>query len=228
MAMNDVIKRYVSYEQILRYLHYNVNIKIGADLQEIIQEAIAETFSLVQFKSYFQCEPIIQTPMETWLMNCELGFKSQDLTSFLRGSSEMVLSGVTLGHTISKRIENRMLVKPSYGIILDACASVLADAYCDYIQDSWIENGTFSKYFLSQRYSPGYGDLSITENKVITKILNLEKNIGLYTTEHGQLIPEKSVIFVLGLSHTPFKAHLRTCGGACESCLLTHCTYRRG
>lgn len=226
--MKDEIMQYVSYDQILRYLHYNEAIKVEASMHQLIHEALNEALALVTFKSHFQHEAVEVKGSSVALSNRATVFESNDLATFIKDAQRLVMAGVTLGHAITKRIENRMLIKPSYGIILDACASVIADAYCDYIQDQMIETQAFGDYYISQRYSPGYGDLKLSVNKQIAEILGLDKKLGIFTTEHGQLIPEKSVIFVLGLSVTPFKMQLKTCGGSCETCLLKHCTYRRG
>lgn len=220
--------QYVSYNQILRYLHYNETIEVEAPMHQLIHEALNEAFALATFKSYFQHESVEVKGSSVALSNRTTVFESNDLATFIKEAQRLVMAGVTLGHGITKRIENRMLVKPSYGITLDACASVIADAYCDYLQDQMIGTHAFGDYCISQRYSPGYGDLKITENKKIAEVLMLDKKIGVFATDHGQLVPEKSVIFVMGLSDTPFMTHLKTCGDSCETCLLKHCTYRRG
>lgn len=48
------------------------------------------------------------------------------------------------------------------------------------------------------RYSPGYGDLPLTNQKIIFDILNLER-LGLRITERFMLVPEKSVIAIAGV-----------------------------
>lgn len=226
--MKDEIMQYVSYDQILRYLHYNETIEVEASMHQLIQEALNEALALATFKSHFQHEAVEIKGTRVTLSNRTTVFESKDLATFVKDAQRLVMAGVTLGHAITKRIENRMLIKPSYGIVLDACASVIADAYCDYLQDQMIETQAFGDCYISQRYSPGYGDLKLSENKKIAEILALDKKLGIFTTDYGQLLPEKSVIFILGLSESPFKTQLKTCGGSCETCLLKHCTYRRG
>ena len=181
--MKDEIMRYVSYDQILRYLHHNETIEIDASMKVMIQEALDEALSLSTFKHFFQYEPITIKSSSITLTKGSMLFKSKELSDFIHEAKALVLAGVTLGHGIGKRIENRMLIKPSYGIILDACASVLTDAFCDYLQDQWIQTHAFEEKFISQRYSPGYGDFEITENKKIAERLNIDKKIGVFTTE---------------------------------------------
>ena len=50
--MKDEIMRYVSYDQILRYLHHNETIEIDASMKVMIQEALDEALSLSTFKHF--------------------------------------------------------------------------------------------------------------------------------------------------------------------------------
>jgi len=51
-----------------------------------------------------------------------------------------------------------------------------------------------------RRYSPGYGDLALSNQKIIYDALGLEK-LGLTLTERFLLIPEKSVLAIAGIEH---------------------------
>ncbi|HBF33507.1 TPA: methionine synthase, partial [Candidatus Sumerlaeota bacterium] len=49
-----------------------------------------------------------------------------------------------------------------------------------------------------RRYSPGYGDLALSNQKIIYDALGLQK-FGLELTERFLLIPEKSVLAIAGV-----------------------------
>ena len=152
---------------------------------------------------------------------------SNDLFHFLEGAHEGVLGALTLGSEISKRIEKKMLIKPSEGIVLNACASVIADAYADYLQNELLSELDTESLYISQRFSPGYGDLALTAQESISNLLEMRKRIGVYLTEQYQMLPEKSITFIIGLSHRPFQSEIRTCGTNCQDCKLIKCAYRR-
>ena len=50
------------------------------------------------------------------------------------------------------------------------------------------------------RFSPGYGDLSITIQKDFLQALNADKTVGLSLSEGNLMIPEKSVTAFIGVS----------------------------
>ena len=55
---------------------------------------------------------------------------------------------------------------------------------------------------LTQRFSPGYGDLSMNTIEDIIAILNAQKRIGLSVTRSLMMTPIKSVTAILGINKT--------------------------
>ena len=53
---------------------------------------------------------------------------------------------------------------------------------------------------LTNRYSPGYGDLPIHINEDIINLLNTSKKICLIITKDKIMIPRKSVIAIICIS----------------------------
>ena len=54
------------------------------------------------------------------------------------------------------------------------------------------------KKLTEQRFSPGYGDLPLANQRLIYDLLKLER-LGLKLTEKCMLIPEKSVLAIAGV-----------------------------
>lgn len=54
------------------------------------------------------------------------------------------------------------------------------------------------KKLTKHRYSPGYGDLPLLNQRLIYSLLNLER-LELKLTDQCMLIPEKSVLAVAGI-----------------------------
>ena len=68
----------------------------------------------------------------------------------------------------------------------------LCDSFCDDIKKEY-------NCIMKPRFSPGYGDLSLKIQKDIFKVLNPEKNIGLYLNDSLSMSPSKSVTAFAGL-----------------------------
>ena len=54
---------------------------------------------------------------------------------------------------------------------------------------------------LRSRYSPGYFDLDITENKNLFELMDITKRIGLTITGTCQMVPSKSVTAFIGIEN---------------------------
>ena len=76
----------------------------------------------------------------------------------------------TLGLEIEREIRKLTYTELTKGIIVDACATTAIEEVCDIVQEN-IEKSLFDKgKYITMRYSPGYGDLSIDKNKDIINI----------------------------------------------------------
>ena len=130
----------------------------------------------------------------------ELVFEGTGLAKLLSNSTEVVLMASTVGSDITDRIHSEVESgDASFGVILDAVASETADAALDWMVD-FINKliRREGKNLTRMRYSPGYGDLPLLNQKKIYDTLGLDKlKIGI--TERYMLVPEKSVIAIAGI-----------------------------
>lgn len=127
-------------------------------------------------------------------------FKSKSLVKALEGCQEILLMGATAGGKIAQAItegsKNEDMVA---SVIFDATASEMVDSAL-----SWIINYfnrkllRENKYFAPMRFSAGYGDFILENQKQIYKLLNMEK-IGTTLTKEYILLPEKSVTAIIGI-----------------------------
>lgn len=125
--------------------------------------------------------------------------RSKNLEKLTSRSNECILLAATLGHETDRQItiaQNRNMLE---GIALDACASVMIDDYIDRFIKSEIVPRLHEGERMTSRFSPGYGDLSMTVTEDIIAILNAEKRIGLSVTRSLMMSPIKSVTAVTGL-----------------------------
>ncbi len=130
-------------------------------------------------------------------------FRSADLALFLEKSDEILLIAATAGKSITDRISKE--IRNGDGALaasLDAAASQIADDALDWIMEYVNirlkkEDGILTR----RRYSPGYGDLDLSNQKLVYEIMGLEK-LGIEITDAYILIPEKSVIAITGIERT--------------------------
>ena len=144
-----------------------------------------------------------------------------DLRKLLEGCTEIVLFAATLGSEAELLIRRAQLRDMAEALILDACAGSAIENVCDnFCADLAAQ---VAPNYLTDRYSPGYGDLPLEHQKVLFSALNVTRRIGVTLTESGLMLPQKSVTAILGVSPT-----LRAHRSACANCPMNGtCAFRK-
>lgn len=133
--------------------------------------------------------------------------------SFLKGSSGVILSVMTLGTEVDRRIKILCRTDMVKSVVFDASAS----AYLEYLSDEYEKTLGDN---LTYRFCPGYGGSDIKDVKYIFELLKPEKTTGVTLTEAGYMLPFKSMAGIIGIG----KKSEKTCNGCV---LLPHCAFRK-
>ncbi len=147
-----------------------------------------------------------------------------DIAAHLRGCGRFVLLGVTLGTGVDAAVRRAGVGDVAAGAAADALASALAEQACAaaeaFLRDSYAAEG----FFLTGRFSPGYGDWPLAAQARIAALLDLPKTLGVTVTDTNLMLPRKSVTAALGLADHPVSGKL----AGCAHCALRgRCVYRR-
>jgi hypothetical protein len=186
---------------ILTRLGYRKTTTVFSDeYKEKLNRIINEGILLCNTKGIFGRYGIVEKIENHIMLENGLVFESSGLAKLLSKSIEVVLMASTVGSEITDKIHSEVESGDvSLGVILDGVASETADAALDWMVE-FINKliRREGKSLTRTRYSPGYGDLPLSNQKKIFDTLGLEKlRIGI--TERYMLIPEKSVIAIAGI-----------------------------
>ena len=144
-------------------------------------------------------------------------FNSRDLAAYLKGCEEALLLGATLGSRVDAAIRRLALGSVAEGAAAQAVAAALIESYCDEVQAKFDTGGLAQR----PRFSPGYGDWDLAEQRLLFPVLNCAKLIGLTLTEGCMMAPSKSVTAVIGLSED-----VQCVWNKCMTCGNINCPYR--
>jgi len=123
-------------------------------------------------------------------------FKSVRLAENLRGCKRVALFGATLGIECDRMINLALADNLSLAIALQAAAAQKIEEVCDALEEDIKKQYGVT---LRKRYSPGYFDLDISEQKKVFSILELTKRIGITLTDTCEMLPTKSVTAFIGI-----------------------------
>ena len=156
------------------------------------------------------------------LENCSLILPGRDIKTLLQGCKKAVLMCATLGGGADALIRKMQITDMAKAVITDALASAFIEQVCDYAEGEIKKSAV--GFSLTDRFSPGYGDLPIGLQKDFLSVLEAQKKIGLCATDNMLLTPKKSVTAIIGLSEEKRTTTHRSCD---ECDLKNSCRYRK-
>ena len=148
--------------------------------------------------------------------------EGRDVAALLQDCDQVILMAATLGTEAESLIRKAQARDMAEAVILDAAGSAAIEAVCDTLCGELAAR--MAPRHLTDRFSPGYGDMPLGQQAALCRVLSLERSIGVSLSPGGLMIPQKSVTALLGVSDRPQPK--RPTG--CESCgNYETCTYRK-
>lgn len=145
-----------------------------------------------------------------------------DVLRMLSGCREAVLLAATLGAGSERMLLRTQAESGAQAVLLDAVLSAAIEAVCDAQEAALRETLAAQGLYLTDRFSPGYGDMPLVQTKEICAVLAADRAIGLTVSQSGIMIPRKSVTAVMGVSQAPVTRRPSGCAacGMRERCAL--------
>lgn len=210
----------INKKEVERYLGYGKN-NPDERTTELIEECIRQIEKIAQPRSIYRIFDL--KLKEDQIEAAGMKMQSRNLAKNLRGSEKIVFFAATLGNEPDILMNRYSRLQISKAAVLQAVGAAAIEDYCNQCQKKIEEQAAAEGFYVRSRYSPGYGDLSLTYQAEFLRVLEATKKIGIVLSEGGVMIPEKSVTAVMGLSREQTRCHIE----GCESCENKNCAYRR-
>ena len=209
----------VSRSEVYRYMGFKDGFP-EPHLQEIYEEVIVQVAEASNPKF---CS------LDTDIVICDnkislngFSVESNALAKHFCDCKKGVIFAATLGAPVDRLIYKYSMLSPAKAVAAQAAATAVIEMYaddiCKIISDEYEKNGEY----ITPRFSPGYGDLSLLCQSDFLKALDAGRKIGVCLTDAGMLAPVKSITAVVGVSKTKYDC----VSGKCSSCPNTGCSYR--
>jgi hypothetical protein len=192
---NEIVNLKISYDDVLVRMGANkYRTKIDSKIETTILETIDLAKKLLQPK--YAVSLATKKINGTEIFLDDFSINSKDIFKLLENSNLVCGLIATIGFSIDTKISfflEQKEIMPAF--ILDSVGSVaieeLVENICNDISEKY---GT-----TTMRFSPGYGDWHIQNQKDFLKWLGAEK-IGITLSPSFQMIPRKSVSALLGIN----------------------------
>lgn len=167
-------------------------------IQGHIREAAASTEAVMHPKACYGRFPIeVKGDGRILLPYGEV--VSHDLTRNLCGCQEIFLFAATIGAEYDRLLRRTRLTSMAKAAILQAAGAAAVESLCNQLNDDLRKDAEAGGYKTHPRYSPGYGDYALENQKGIFAVLQPSRYIGLSLMDTLIMAPEKSVTAVIGL-----------------------------
>ena len=155
------------------------------------------------------------------LTRFDLLLTGQTAAQMLAGCGSAALLVCTLGLRYERFCREAQARDMRRAVGLDALGSALAEAACDRAEEAL--RARHPGRFLTDRFSPGYGDLPLSLQPELLAVCDAQRRLGVTLTDSLLMLPQKSVTAVIGIADTPQRARIR----GCAFCALAKdCAYR--
>lgn len=208
-------------ETLLRRIGKSRNQQISKRLKKKIKKAIGEICDLAQPKAVLKILPAHKNNGSV-ILDGKTPLESKRLAYAMRHCRNVVLFLTTIGSRVDRIIQKHMELRPDYGFLLDAAASIAAESaaqnVCDYLEKSLHDDEK-----LTLRYSPGYCDWPLQEQKKLFEFLPND-TIGVYLSKNLFMSPHKSISGIIGICPDNMPKFSEN---PCLVCSKFDCPYRR-
>lgn len=184
-------------EEIYRYMRSRVG--VDRKIDRMIDECLEEVREYSRFKYVYRTGEIDSLQPDITFTESSIRLPGNSIRKHVRGARTLIFFAVSLGVEIHRRIDYHGKTDLLRGFILDACATAFVEACCDELHERIRAEAEEKGFYLTSRFSPGYGDLPLSVQPSILSYLNAFRRIGLYVSDSFILLPRKSVTGIMGL-----------------------------
>ena len=207
----------VDCREIIRYMGAR---ELTEGLDTLLEECLEEAERVLRYAVCWR-----EFPVSVNGNSVDLGFaavESVSLAKQLAGCSRAVLFAATVGLELDRLIARYSRLQPVKALTFQAIGAERVEALCDEFCRDIRQQAQLCGGCTRPRFSPGYGDVPLTLQKDIFRVLDCSRKIGL--TLNGSLLmtPTKSVTAIIGVgsgAQQPDKEK-------CSVCTKGDCVFR--
>ena len=160
-----------------------------------LQECLKAAKGAAQCRAVWRRYPLVRDGN-----TLDLGFAktdSRDLKQHLEGCGEILLFACTAGAETDRRIARAKLLSPARGLLMHAIGAQQVEGGCDRLCARLAQQ--FPDRQLTDRFSPGYGDLTLEMQRDVMAALDCGRTVGITLTDSLLMTPSKSVTAIIGM-----------------------------
>ena len=179
--------------EILRYAGC-VSKNVDGAVLDLMRDCAREMEGKLSFQVCYRRFPIVYDGQVAFLQA-----DSTHLRHYLGDCEEVILFAATVGLEADRLITRYGRISPSRGLMMQAIGAERIEALCDVFCRDLKQELSQEDLLPKSRFSPGYGDYALENQRAIFAALDCPRQIGLSLNESLLMTPSKSVTALVGL-----------------------------
>ena len=171
-------------------------------------------------RTLYRVFPLNKQEKDYELSGSGITLRGVSADTMLRDCHSAAIMICTIGFGFEMELRKAQARNMAEAVIIDACGSALVEEGCDEAEREIAS--ALPGTFLTDRFSPGYGDLSLELQADISSALNAEKMLGVHLNDSLLFYPCKTVSAIIGIADEKQPARIRGCDYCSmrKSCVL--------
>ncbi len=215
----------IDRQQVLHNIGYGTDYKLSTRIASLIDEYVENAYYLIEPSYSCVIRDIEYVQGSIVVIEGSIIFESQVIAPLLEQCEKAAVFLVTIGEhleeTACRLAEDGLIVQAT---VLDAIGSVAVERVADFVQGRIGEVASAEGLCISQRFSPGYCDWDIGQQRTVFWAVSGD-SVGIHLTDGCLMIPRKSISGVIGIG--PRDGNVENYN-PCKTCDKHDCQGRRG
>ena len=159
---------------------------------------------------------------ELRLSGCGFSLPGESIRGHLYGCSKAAVIAATLSAETDRFLKKAALEDGLTGLVCDALASAYAEQVSEQARAEVLRE--MEGFCGTWVFAAGYGDFPLETGRFLTECVDAGRKIGVSLTSSCMLIPQKTIVGIMGLSEAPTDNTRR----GCDNCnIKDRCQFRK-
>jgi len=189
----------IDKNQVYHYIGYEDNHKLSARISSLIDDYAEHAHHLINPSYSYIIKNVEWARGSIAFIEDSIIFKSQVIAQLLEHCHQVAIFLVTIGkyleETTSQLAKDGLILQAT---VLDAIGSGAVEKVADLVQDKIKEIAEAQGLVTSRRFSPGYCDWNIGQQRMLFYALT-GNTLGIRLTGECLMIPQKSISGIIGI-----------------------------
>jgi len=224
LVADECIDIEIDRKQVCHYIGYDADYKLSARISSLIDEYVENAHYLIEPSYSYVIKDIEWARGSIAFIEDSIIFKSKIVARLLEQCHKVAVFLVTIGkhleETADRLAKDGLILQAT---VLDAIGSDAVERVADFVQGGIGEAANAQGLATSRRFSPGYCDWNIGQQRMLFWALNGD-TLGIHLTGECLMIPQKSISGIIGIGSSNGNVENYN---PCKTCKKYDCPGRR-